>query len=602
MNIAENTETEPRSANAVFVCGDAKQTVAVTQRGSGIYLEVDDSDIVASDARSQFKRGVQTNGALSFDCSQSWVSAGVEDGQIVIVVESNSGAERSATVTVKSTAGETVKTAEIAITQMAFAVDLSEKGTANCYVVNKAGMYKIKATVKGNGAETIGLERVKKSIEPNGAMIVWTTDTTGCIDDVTLFDDYIYFRTNGAAGNAVIAASHDEYSLNPDEPPFRTILWSWHIWMTDFDLDDPMNHYEVGGDALGLHSTLMGRNLGALSSGESGREDDLLGSFGLQYQWGRKDPFPGAIAITFDPMNEDMNANGSGARSENAEIFYYRTDTGEPQSTKGAMWLYNYQVEDESVARNVEYSVENPEYFIKSANTAYIWCTSTAPVTGQTLNPLDEKNPWGYLWGNPNTTATSIADKSIYDPCPAGWQVPSSGQWYFITAHGSDLIWVYGYNSRWKYNHVEGRTATIKDISAGAREHNNDWNYLWGNTVVRMKDMKGGFNIFYTTHNEGVTPDGGDRFDVMETTHEADGPTMFLPAAGLRNYFGELRRVGFGCHYWCSGIRSTDLNKNERLQANAVNIDYQGNLIASFASDFNQQVCSRSVRCVKIAQ
>lgn len=48
-------------------------------------------------------------------------------------------------------------------------------------------------------------------------MIVWTTDTTGCIGNVTLFDDYLYFETNGANGNAVIAATNDEYSLNPDE-------------------------------------------------------------------------------------------------------------------------------------------------------------------------------------------------------------------------------------------------------------------------------------------------------------------------------------------------------------------------------------------------
>ena len=599
VEIAGNEEAAQRNAEIVFVCGDAEYKVAVTQRSAGVYLEMENGGMQFTDESASMTRNIVTNGQVSFSSTGSWVSAAYADGVIEVKVEANAGAKRTATLTVTSSAGEQSMSENIEIMQMGYAVNLSENGTANCYVVNGAGTYKIKATVKGNGAHTIGLDRVAKTIEPNGAMIVWTTDTTGCIDNVTLFDDYLYFETNGANGNAVIAATNDEYSLNPDEEPYRTILWSWHIWMTDFDLNDPMNHYEIGGDALGLHSTMMGRNLGALSSGESGRDDDLLGSFGLQYQWGRKDPFPGAIAITFDPKNEDMNTNGSGLRSENAEIFYYRTDTGKPKSTKEFMWLYNYQVAEESVEKNVQWAVENPEYFIKSANTAYLWVTSTPREDGKTLNPLDESNPWGYLWGNPNTTANSIADKSIYDPCPAGWQVPSAGQWYFITAHGSDMIWVYGYNSRWKYNHVEGRTATIKDISAGAREHSNDWNYLWNNTVIRMKDMKGGFNLYYTTRNEGVIPEGGDRFDVMETTHEADGPTMFLPAAGVRNYFGELRRVGFGCHYWCSGIRSTDLKKNERLQANAVNIDYQGNLIASFASDYNQQVCSRSVRCVK---
>jgi len=599
VEIAENTEPAQREASLTFVCGKAERKVTVAQRNAGVYLEMDNEPLSFADESASVTIPVSTNGKVSFSSTGDWVKATYADGQITVEIDANTGARRTATLTVTAGAGEDIHTDNIEITQLGYAVNLSENGTANCYVVNRAGTYKIKADVKGNGASTVGLERVEKSISPNGAMIVWATDTTGCVGNLNLFNGYLYFETNGADGNAVIAATNDEYSQNPNEPPYRTILWSWHIWMTGFDIDNADNQYEVSGDALGQHSTFMGRNLGALSSGESGTEEDILNSFGLQYQWGRKDPFPGPGDIPFDPKNEDMASNGSANPSNNATIYCYRTEDGKIFSTKDSRWTFNMQVEDVSVAKNVQRTVENPEYFMKSASTAYLWCTSEAPVTGQNLNPLDDSNPWGYLWGNPNVTAAAIGEKSIYDPCPVGWQVPNAGAWYFITAHGSDMIYTYGYNGRWKYNHVEGRTATIRDISAQAREKNNDWNFLWNNSYIRMKDMKGGFNIFYTDHNKGEQPEGGDRFDIMVTTYEAGGPTMFLPAAGVKNYYGEHRRAGFGCHYWSSGIRSTDLKKNERLQANACNIDYQGNLIASFASDFNQLVCSRSVRCVK---
>lgn len=94
-----------------------------------------------------------------------------------------------------------------------------------------------------------------------------------------------------------------------------------------------------------------------------------------------------------------MNANGSGLRSENAEIFYYRTESGKPESTKGMQWLYNYQVTEESVEKNVQWAVENPEYFIKSANTAYLWVTSTPREDGVTLNPLGRIESVGIFVG-----------------------------------------------------------------------------------------------------------------------------------------------------------------------------------------------------------
>ena len=75
-------------------------------------------------------------------------------------------------------------------------------------------------------------------------------------------------------GNAVIAAK-DAYG---------TILWSWHIWLTD----QPDEHVYPNNAG-----TMMDRNLGATSATPGD-----VGALGMLYQWGRKDPFLGSSSIS----------------------------------------------------------------------------------------------------------------------------------------------------------------------------------------------------------------------------------------------------------------------------------------------------------------
>lgn len=86
-------------------------------------------------------------------------------------------------------------------------------------------------------------------------------------------DGKIVFSASAHKGNAVIAA-RDEAG---------TILWSWHIWMTDKPAEQVYNNGA---------GTMMDRNLGATSA-----TPDDPGSFGLMYQWGKKDPFCGVAEL-----------------------------------------------------------------------------------------------------------------------------------------------------------------------------------------------------------------------------------------------------------------------------------------------------------------
>ncbi len=152
--------------------------------------------------------------------------------------------------------------------------NLSSSGTANCYVVSKAGDYKF-YTVQGNSSTSVGAVA--------SAEVLWETFGTNVapnkgslIAKVSYKDRRISFSTAGLfhEGNAVIAA----------KDAAGNILWSWHIWMTD----KPQN--QVYKNNAGI---MMDRNLGATSvtSGD-------VGALGLFYQWGRKDPFLGSSSIS----------------------------------------------------------------------------------------------------------------------------------------------------------------------------------------------------------------------------------------------------------------------------------------------------------------
>ena len=153
------------------------------------------------------------------------------------------------------------------------AVNLSADGTANCYIVPPVySSYVFDATVKGNSTESVGT--------PASAEILWESQLTsnyvevGCVvESVTLEDGKVKFQLpfDPKPGNALIAVKDAD----------GIILWSWHIWVVDFDPVKKGQVYISG-------NMLMDRNLGALSTIPNGVD---YGAYGLFYQWGRKDPF-----------------------------------------------------------------------------------------------------------------------------------------------------------------------------------------------------------------------------------------------------------------------------------------------------------------------
>lgn len=232
-------------------------------------------------------------------------------------------------------------------------------GMTNCYIVNPGrsvsipvlNVYKIWNWQFGK------MLSPKKEVK---AELIWE-DTQGLITEVkTLLksEDYSYSKiqvktAGGKSGNAVIG-------MRLEDDDAGTYRWSWHIWVTDYNPKD-MNITSKG-------VTIMDRHLGALTN----KYDEEGTVQGLNYQWGRKDPFP---------------------RKD-------RWDGGDAQ------FGTSIQKEPVIVDNNILNSVRNPSVF---------YYNSESKVGDWYTKDLNKQN--NLLWQG--------GIKTIYDPCPAGWKVPS---------------------------------------------------------------------------------------------------------------------------------------------------------------------------------
>lgn len=262
-------------------------------------------------------------------------------------------------------------TLEIPLSIVAISV---AENAANCHIAAPGSTITIKA-VKGNSTEELDF---------NNASLVWQ-DELGLVKSVA---------GNGAAkaivvelnanksGNAVVAAKKD-----------GVIVWSWHVWVTDFDPEaDPMVYTGANGTY-----TFMDRNLGA-----STNEKYKAGALGLFYQWGRKDPFVGADGVESSVYVKKYDIDGNAIRevTETRPIYEDFTTT------------------------NLQLAIQNPTVFYTAPSSAWPvvdWLTDDAQ--------LQDNDLWGGVSGR----------KTIYDPCPEGWMIPPAGDcWGFRKKYKKD--------------------------------------------------------------------------------------------------------------------------------------------------------------------
>lgn len=326
----------------------------------------------------------------------------------------------------------------------------TEQETANCYVVQRPGLYKF-PLVYGNaikhattnkasydvsdkhesGDESYFLAQFRRHdnqpitapwIKDNGitvtdAVIAWQDGTKNAdnviIKDASVYveDDYVHFEVERGQirpGNIVIAAKAGS-----------TIVWSWHIWVTEKDLT-PHRVKDANGD----ENLMMNYNLGWMDAtsawslkwndwtmnvrvtqaesgkqvtfkvrqvGESQSVDPNVGS-NTFYQWGRKDPM---LPAAFTDKDKDQ------------------------YSSTGLLWENSYTHRLSGGTLDFSKSIQHPnwQYVSLGYNEGY--------YDGNTYY-------LGNLWDSGLKSAGNVGDfgkrpavKTVYDPCPPGFVVPN---------------------------------------------------------------------------------------------------------------------------------------------------------------------------------
>ena len=312
--------------------------------------------------------------------------------------------------------------------------------TANCYVIHNPGTYRfpcIYGNAMKNGQKN---ERAYKSskqgqkyiLSPfinaygqsitkpqidgiDNACLIWQ-DTQNLISNIS-FDSstqYVKFEVNKATihnGNAIIAVRDAS----------NTILWSWHIWVTEEDLTpvEITNHNNInysilpvnlGWCGLGTATDYAPREVKIRIKQQSGNktvdlafnqkghfEGDRKNGNNPYYQWGRKDPMLPGDGIT---------------AGDGKDKTCFTTD---------AQYRFAYQGHGEPLnTTDIKEYIRNPHKF------------NTKPeMDGLYYN----------LWNVDNEKTDENDDKvikSVYDPSPVGYSLPAANAFTGFTTTGGN--------------------------------------------------------------------------------------------------------------------------------------------------------------------
>ena len=366
----------------LFVSTDSGEALVTSLDLSNVSQSED--DIVLSSLVSVVEMGcdggefeVKVSTSVDFEivCDSDWVvckqTKSVREETVAFVVEKN-GKEDARTAVIKFQSGNFYTSCTVMQDanygeidnepQTAVDSDLSKNGTANCYIVNAEGSYSFNAGVIGNGEAGLieggrfHVDEDEINFKPSQVTLEWCQNE--CIKDVKLnkSEATVSFTATGSKGNALISVA-DKYG---------EIVWSWHIWCTNLPKDVTITN------ASGKEFTLLDRNLGATSINPNNVEN----TYGMVYQWGRKDPF-----IPSKELKSTMTKNPS---------------------------------------NDIYGAVINPTVPFKYTSSTYEWYNGVLARIDHTL------------WGNPDYSDVhplSEYQKSIYDPCPAGYMVPPQDTW-----------------------------------------------------------------------------------------------------------------------------------------------------------------------------
>lgn len=335
--------------------------------------------------------------------------------------------------------------------------------TANCYVIDRGGWYCF-PLVYGNGYENgstptyfakyVGEESgytANNFVDYNGAKITEPDITQGDSADIVWSDVYnavsdIDVFTYG--GKRMIRFKANQYNMQQGSVIIAlkdgdTVVWSWHIWITEHWLDAATgmpNVFKSDGDFAKYQT--------ALGSGWREKGDVLIdnqhiskdyGYYIAPYNLGWCDPKTVDYlyrASTMEFVQYDKDGKETGLKAslpmiqDGLEITYkygnntyYQWGRKDPmvgfvdheQTLKRNFGPMQYRLDTQP--KSMAHSIQNPEVLFTGASTAGTcedWC-----------------NDQRYNYWN-NNDSDDVGIKTVYDPCPPGYMVPPGTMFEFI--------------------------------------------------------------------------------------------------------------------------------------------------------------------------
>ena len=383
----------------------------------------------------------------------------------------------------------------------------SVENTANCYVVSAPGHYSL-PLVYGNAIKNAATNVSAYTSTATGTNILnpfinhagnGITDPyisgNGCTpakaelvwqDAMNLVTDIEY---NAGSNGGNISFKVDRSSIRQGNAVIAikdasdAILWSWHVWVTDEDINDVIeitNHQNVKynfmpvnlGQCDGNTITYVERSCKVkFTAGDQSKEITIkqlanviaTGDNHPYYEWGRKDPF--------------YPSNGM----DNTTKTWYDKE-GIP-------------------------STDNPAKANLSTGAACIKNYILKPNVMHATNTADKLflNLWSANNSSVSFSDPSVTIKTIYDPCPVGFRLPVSNCFSGFTTTGESVESTSEINGFYDDNRIgwclytdATRSRTIFFPSTGWRNYVtsavkgvNVWGYYWYGIPYDMQDAQG---------------------------------------------------------------------------------------------------------------
>ena len=410
-HVAAN-EGAARTATIDFTYGEAMTvTVTVSQKAyvpptEDPVLEITPTEVQIEAEGGDVTVAVNANYEYTVESDDDWVTISKGESGCVITVAENPVDKPRTTMIQFYSEGImeflTIAQAAKFIEEDPFDVgsNLSVNGTANCYVVTKAGNYTFDASVMGNGpdgylwgndseGETRNLWPIVQdhtvfangNQKPAKAFIIWQDAEVVSKVSYNSTDKTISITATGVKGNVLIGLYDKDTKQQYVTEGEATAIWSWHIWCTDSPKE--FRHYDYDDNEY----VILDRNLGATSTNPA----DGKATYGYYYQFGRKDPLRAYVG-----MVRDIKPAESSMRS----------------------------------------AVEDPtQFFGISGTRTNEWFNSgtygLARLTADLWGNPQWKHPEAEV-NHPAPAQRYELKKTIYDPCPPGYMVPPETAWEMV--------------------------------------------------------------------------------------------------------------------------------------------------------------------------